>query len=204
MLFDDTYKTITKQSEGLFKDKGSRFIAKTFPVTNEKEIKEILHDLRKQYHDARHHCFAYILGADKIAYRVNDDGEPSGTAGKTIYRQLLSYELTNILIVVIRYFGGTKLGIPGLINAYKSATKDALEKNEIIIKTVKDIYQIDYDYSVMNNVMKIIKDEKLEQIETDFQLKCKIVFSVRKSYTNRIYERFCKVDGLKIKFLRTV
>lgn len=204
MLFEDTYKTIDRRTDGYFKDRGSKFYAFAYPVTTEEEIKIILQDLRKKHHDARHHCYAYILGFDKSAYRVNDDGEPSGTSGKPIYGQLLSHDLTNTLVVVIRYFGGTKLGIPGLINAYKTATKDALSKNNIITKTVNDVYEIHFEYIDMNNVMKIIKEEKIALISNDYQMDCKIVFSVRKNNTNRVYEKFKKIRKLKIKFLRTV
>ena len=203
MLFEDTYKTIEKRTQGYFKDRGSKFYAFAYPVTTEEEIKTILQELRKEYHDARHHCYAYILGFDKSAYRMNDDGEPSGTSGKPIYGQLLSHDLTNTLVVVIRYFGGTKLGIPGLINAYKTATKDALSKNNIITKTVNDVYEVHFEYINMNNVMKIIKEEKIALISNDYQMDCKIVFSVRKNNTNRVYEKFKKIKGLKIKFLRT-
>lgn len=203
MLFEDTYKTIEKRTQGYFKDRGSKFYAFAYPVKTEEEIKTILQELRKEYHDARHHCYAYILGFDKSAYRMNDDGEPSGTSGKPIYGQLLSHDLTNTLVVVIRYFGGTKLGIPGLINAYKTATKDALSKNNIITKTVNDVYEVHFEYTDMNNVMKIIKEEKIALISNDYQMDCKIVFSVRKNNTNRVYEKFKKIKGLKIKFLRT-
>ena len=204
MLFEDTYKTISSESEGLFKDRGSKFIAKAYPVSSEAEIKEIQKKLRKEYYDARHHCFAYILGHDKSAYRVNDDGEPSGSSGKPIYGQLLSNDLTNVFVVVIRYFGGTKLGIPGLINAYRTATKDALKNAKIITKTVNEVYEIQYQYDVMNDVMKIMKEDDLEQIETKFDLSCKIVFSVRKSNSNKVYEKLAKIKDLKIKFLKTV
>lgn len=203
MLFEDTYKTIEKRTQGYFKDRGSKFYAFAYPVKTEEEIKTILQELRKEYHDARHHCYAYILGFDKSAYRMNDDGEPSGTSGKPIYGQLLSHDLTNTLVVVIRYFGGTKLGIPGLINAYKTATKDALSKNNIITKTVNGVYEVHFEYTDMNNVMKIIKEEKIALISNDYQMDCKIVFSVRKNNTNRVYEKFKKIKGLKIKFLRT-
>ncbi len=203
-MFEDTYKTITSQSKGLFKDRGSRFIAIACPVRDEKEVKEKLTDLRKEYHDARHHCYAYQLGFDKSAYRVNDDGEPSSTAGKPIYGQILSKDLTNILIVVVRYFGGTKLGVSGLINAYKSAAKDALGDAEIVTKTVNEIYELSFDYPLMNDVMRILKDENLEQISRNFELRCALTFSVRRNDGIRIFEKFKKIHGLKIKYLRTL
>ncbi len=181
MLFEDTYKTIENISEGLFKDRGSKFIAHAIPVNNENQVKEHLSALRKKYHDARHHCYAYQLGFDKSSYRINDDGEPSGTAGKPIFGQILSHDLTNILIVVVRYFGGTKLGIGGLINAYKTSAKDALNNAKIIEKTINEVYEIIYDYPVMNAVKKIIKEENITQTSQKFDLNCKIIFLIRKS-----------------------
>ena len=204
MLFEDTYKTIKTQSVGVFKDRGSKFIALAIPVISENEIKEKLETIRKKYYDATHHCYAYQLGFEKSAYRINDDGEPSGTAGKPIFGQILSNDLTNILIVVIRYYGGTKLGVPGLINAYKTSTALALENSEIISKIVKEIYEINYDYLAMNAVMKIIKEEKLEKLEHNFDLKCKIVFSVRKNNSKKVYEKFKSINGLLIQYLKIV
>jgi uncharacterized YigZ family protein len=203
MLFEDTYKTIENISEGLFKDRGSKFIAHAIPVNNESQVKEHLSALRKKYHDARHHCYAYQLGFDKSSYRINDDGEPSGTAGKPIFGQILSHDLTNILIVVIRYFGGTKLGIGGLINAYKTSAKDALNNAKIIEKTINEVYEIIYDYPVMNAVKKIIKEENITQTSQKFDLNCKIIFLIRKSNSSRIYEKFMKIKGLKINYLHT-
>ena len=203
MLFEDTYKTIENISEGLFKDRGSKFIAHAIPVNNESQVKEHLSALRKKYHDARHHCYAYQLGFDKSSYRINDDGEPLGTAGKPIFGQILSYDLTNILIVVVRYFGGTKLGVGGLINAYKTSAKDALNNAKIIKKTINEVYEIIYDYPVMNAVKKIIKEENITQVSQKFDLNCKIKFLIRKSNSSRIYEKFMKIKGLKINYLHT-
>lgn len=204
MLFEDTYKTINKQSVGVFKDRGSKFIAIAIPVISENDIKDKLETIRKKYYDATHHCYAYQLGFDKSAYRINDDGEPSGTAGKPIFGQILSNDLTNILIIVIRYYGGTKLGVPGLINAYKTSAAIALENSKIITKIVKEIYKIEYDYLSMNNVMKIIKEEKLEQLENVFNLKCKIVFAVRKNNSKKVYEKLKNVNSLSIRYLNIV
>ena len=204
MLFEDIYKTIKTQSTGIFKDRGSKFIALAIPIISENETKEKLEVIRKKYYDATHHCYAYQLGFDKSAYRINDDGEPSGTAGKPIFGQILSNDLTNILIVVIRYYGGTKLGVPGLINAYKTSTALALENSEIITKIIKEIYEIEYDYLAMNNVMKIIKEEKLEQLENVFDLKCKIVFSVRKNNSKKVYKSLKNINGLSIRYIHTV
>jgi len=203
MLFDDSYQEIEKRSEALFKDRGSKFIAKAYPVYTEEEIKTILQELRKEYYDARHHCYAYILNPDKSTYRINDDGEPSGSAGKPIYGQLLSHDLTNILVVVIRYFGGTKLGIPGLINAYKTATKEAISANKIIKKTLNDIYSLKFEYPLMNVVMRAIKDEKLHQIISKFELSCYIEIAVRKNDSEKIHKLFEAIYGLDIKYLRT-
>jgi len=203
MLFEDTYKTIEQSAEGLFKDRGSKFIALAYHVSTEEEARQQVAEVRKQYHDASHHCFAYRIGFDKLLYRVNDDGEPSGTAGKPIFNQLLSKDLTNVLVVVVRYFGGTLLGVPGLINAYKSATLDALNKAKIVTRTVNDVYEILYDYPVMNDVMKTIKDNGLEIISTDFALKCRVVFSVRKNNLSVIYESLRKLSSLEIKYIRT-
>ena len=203
MLFEDTYKTIENISEGLFKDRGSKFIAHAIPVNNESQVKEHLSALRKKYHDARHHCYAYQLGFDNSSYRINDDGEPSGTAGKPIFGQILSHDLTNILIVVVRYFGGTKLCVGGLINAYKTSAKDALNNAKIIEKTINEVYEIIYDYPVMNAVKKIIKEENITQVSQKFDLNCKIKFLIRKNNSSRIYEKFMKIKGLKINYLHT-
>jgi uncharacterized YigZ family protein len=203
MLFDDSYKTIVNHSEGFFKDRGSKFISHAYPVKTEEDVKEILAQLRKDYYDARHHCYSYILNPDKSAFRINDDGEPSGSAGKPIHGQLLSYDLTNTLVVVIRYFGGTKLGIPGLINAYREATRDALNQTEIITKTINEYFQIEYEYPLMGNVMRIIKDENLEQINTQFEISCKIEMRVRKNDYQHIADEFGKIHGVKLVHLRT-
>ncbi|PKQ69490.1 YigZ family protein [Labilibaculum manganireducens] len=200
----DTYKTINLASEGLYKEKGSKFIAYAYPVTNEEEIKEYIANLKKEYYNARHHCYAYMLGADKSEYRANDDGEPSSTAGKPILGQILSNDITNILIVVIRYFGGTKLGVSGLIHAYKTAATDAIANTEIIEKTVNDIYNINFDYLVMNDVMKIIKDDQPEQLGQDFNLTCQITLSMRQSEADRILEKFSKIDSVKTEFVKTI
>ncbi|MUP38306.1 IMPACT family protein [Labilibaculum euxinus] len=203
-MSSDTYKTINPASEGLYKEKGSKFIAYAYPVTNEEEIKEYIANLKKEYYDARHHCYAYMLGADKSEYRANDDGEPSSTAGKPILGQILSNDITNILIVVIRYFGGTKLGVSGLIHAYKTAAADAIANTEIIEKTVNDIYDVNFDYLVMNDVMKIIKDDQPEQLGQDFNLTCRITLSIRQSEVNKIIEKFSKIDSVKTEFVKTI
>lgn len=204
MLFEDTYLSIEKASEGLFKDKGSKFIAYAFPVSTEEKIKEHLAELRKLHPSARHHCYAYRLGADKQAYRANDDGEPSNTAGKPILGQIQSKDLTNVLIVVVRYFGGTLLGVSGLINAYKLAAADAIQQATIIEKTVNEKYQLHFDYLQMNDVMKIIKDENLQILHQNFELNAELSFSVRKSNSSKVYDMFSKIANLEIKFVGVI
>jgi len=203
MLFSDSYKTISRSSEGIYKDKGSKFIAIACPVITEEDVKERLSEIRNKYHDARHHCFAYVLGYDKSAFRYNDDGEPSGTAGRPIYGQINSKDLTNTLVVVVRYFGGVKLGVRGLINAYKAAASDALLQVDIITKTVNEIFSIEFDYLMMNSVMKIIKDADLKILSQDFQLDCKLEYIVRKKNADLVKEKYLKINGLKINYLRT-
>jgi uncharacterized YigZ family protein len=204
MLFEDTYKTIERKSQGLFKDKGSKFIARAIPCNTEEMVKTELDLLRKEYYDARHHCYAYILGFDKSAWRTNDDGEPSGTAGKPIYGQLLSHDLTNTLIVVIRYFGGIKLGVRGLINAYKFAAQDAIVNNTIVTKIINEIYEIKFDYIDMNDVMRILKEEDLEQVDQDFMLRCRLQFSVRKQRADPVVKRFKNLQKVEISYLKTI
>lgn len=203
-MFEDTYFTIEEKVEGLYKEKGSRFISLAFPVSKEDEVKEILKDIKKEYYDARHHCYAYILGYDKSAYRMNDDGEPSSTAGKPIYGQLLSNDLTNILVVVVRYFGGTKLGVSGLIQAYKQAALDALNNAKIIEKTVDEIYSISFDYVLMNDVMKVLKDFDVIQMNHRFDNDCYLEFRTRKSNSIKIVDNLNSIDGVCVKFLSLV
>lgn len=201
MLFEDTYLTITTSAEGLYKDKGSKFIAYAFPVSSEHQIKQHLSDLRKEHFNARHHCYAFRLGADKMAYRANDDGEPKYSAGKPILGQIQSNDLTNILIVVVRYFGGTLLGVSGLITAYKLAAANALENAIIVEKKVMERYELTFDYLQMNDVMKLMKDEELEQISQNFDLNCTLVFAVRKNNAQKVVDLFKKISNLEIEFL---
>lgn len=203
MVIKDTYLTIEDCSEGLYKDKGSKFIALVYPVGEEEEIKSIISKLRKDHHSARHHCYAWRLGAEMNSYRINDDGEPSGTAGKPIFGQIQSNNLTNILIVVIRYFGGTLLGVSGLINAYKKAAADAINNAEIISKQVEDIIEVSFDYSSMNDVMRLLKEEKLEMNDSVFNLSCKITVAVRQSLTATISEKLENIEKTKVKIIRT-
>lgn len=201
MLFSDEYKTIAEPSQGTFRDKGSKFLSFAIPASSEQEVKQNLEALRKQYYDATHHCYAYVLGFDKSAYRVNDDGEPSGTAGRPIHGQLLSADLTNTLVVVVRYYGGTNLGVPGLIHAYKTAASEAINNATILTKIVKETYEIGYPYEAMNDVMKIIKDETLEVINNEFGMECVIRLAIRHSEVARVTGKFSKVNQLVIKYL---
>lgn len=195
---EDTFKTIEKPSEGLFKDKGSRFISYAFPVNSEDQIKDIIQSIKKEHHSARHHCYAWRLGAEKLLFRANDDGEPSSSAGKPILGQIQSYDLTNILIVVVRYFGGTLLGVSGLINAYRNAALDAIIHAEITEKLVEKFMVIEFSYSAMNEVMKIFKDEKLPQIDPQFDLDCTIKTQVRISESDRIEQELLKIDTIRV------
>ena len=204
MMADDTYKTITGVVDSCYTEKRSRFIAYAVPVRTVEEVKEQVDKFRKQYYDARHVCWAYMLGPDRSTFRANDDGEPSSTAGKPILGQILSNDLTNILIVVIRYFGGTKLGASGLINAYKTAAADTINNAEIIEKTVNDIYDIHFDYLVMNDIMKIIKDDQPDQIGQDFNLTCKITLSIRQSETEKLIDKFEKITSVKTEYIKTI
>lgn len=200
----DHYRTIESTSTGTYKEKGSKFLAFAYPVSTEEEIKEVLDGLKKEYYDARHHCYAYMLGADKTKFRANDDGEPSSTAGKPILGQILSNDLTNIFIVVVRYFGGTKLGVSGLIHAYKTAAADALENANIIEKTVNDYYKVEFHYITMNDVMKLIKDENLTMVDQKYDNVCEITLSIRQGDVEKIKSRVEKIDGISFDYLRTV
>jgi uncharacterized YigZ family protein len=197
----DTYRTLTGTSEALFKDRGSRFISHAFPVSDESECRQLIDRIKKQYHDARHNCFAYILGRNGETVRWNDDGEPSGTAGKPILGQIRSAGLTNTLVIVTRYFGGTLLGTGGLINAYRSAAADALEKAPSGYHVIMLTLQIEFPYTSMNDVMKVIKDEDLDQHEHSFGDLCRMKISVRESESERILKRMERIEGFKHFFL---
>lgn len=168
----DSYLTISKNSEGLYKEKGSKFIALAFPVRSEEQVKEKLEEVKRTYYDARHHCYAYILGADGAQYRANDDGEPNHSAGDPILGQIRSKELTNTLVVVVRYFGGTKLGVSGLINAYKVSAAEALEQNKVVEKLITKAVKFTFPYEEMNEVMKLVSDFELEIINQEFEMEC--------------------------------
>ncbi len=196
----DTYQTIEAPAEGMYKEKGSKFIAKAYPVKSDEQVKEILEQIKDDFHDARHHCYAYILGPTGNRWRANDDGEPSGTAGKPIHGQLLSFNLTNILVVVIRYFGGTKLGVSGLINAYKTATHDALSNARIITRTVDAIYKVTFGYAMMNEAMRLVKELNLQIVEQHFDNTCTVKLRVRRSLESEFLSRCSKIEGLLADF----
>jgi len=202
-MSSDIYKTIKSKAEGVFRDRGSRFLAYAYPVTEQDEIKPILDQLRKEHHDARHHCFAYMLGNERAVFRSSDDGEPSGTGGRPILGQINSFELTNVLIVVVRYFGGTLLGVSGLINAYRSAAESAIQNSEIIECTLKEYYEIKYPYDSMNAVMKILKEEELSQFEQIFDTLCSIKISIRASAKEKVLKRLERVEKLEYRYLET-
>jgi len=196
----DTYKTISKpSSEVLFKDRGSKFFGYAFPVTTEEEVKEHIEDLKKQHHTARHWCYAWQMGKQYENYRANDDGEPSNSAGMPIYGQLQSFDVTNVLIVVVRYFGGTKLGVGGLIQAYKTSAQMALEASKISKRTINEAFLLKFEYPEMNTVMRIIKDEKLLIIDQKLELNCEMKISVRKKEAKRIFTLFENTYKIEIK-----
>lgn len=200
MLFDDTYKTIARPAEGIFRDRGSKFLGYAYPITSDNDIKPIVAKLKAEHPKANHHCWAIRLGIDRSVFRVNDDGEPSGTAGRPILNILLSKNITNVLVVVVRYFGGTLLGVPGLINAYKLTTEAALEQAEIIEKTVNDVYTITFEYAQMNDVMRIIKEEQLQVLEQTSELNCMIKLSIRKTQVEQVMSKLYKVEKAKVAY----
>ena len=199
----DQYKTISTHSEGIYKEKGSKFIAIAFPCFSENDFKEELLQVKKDYHDARHHCYAFKFGLTDNIYRYSDDGEPSNSAGAPIYGQIKSFELTNIGIVVIRYFGGTKLGVGGLITAYREAAKDAINNGQIINRTIDNIYEVEFGYEIMSDVMNFIKKNELEVISQILEEHGIIQFRIRQSESENLVAQLKKIEGLTIKLLRT-
>ncbi|HBC03249.1 MAG TPA: YigZ family protein [Aequorivita sp.] len=198
----DTYKTILKTSEEvLFKEKGSKFFGYAFPVTSEEEVKIHLDNLKKQHHSARHWCYAWQLGKSYEHYRANDDGEPSNSAGMPIYGQLQSFDLTNTLVVVVRYFGGTKLGVGGLIQAYKTAAQMALETCKIVERTIDETFLLKFEYPEMNTVMRIIKEEDITLKNQTMELNCEFEIAVRKKDAERVFELFENTYKVAIKRL---
>ncbi|MFT3751328.1 MAG: YigZ family protein [Paludibacter sp.] len=195
----DTFKTISTSTEGIYKEKGSKFLSFAIPVKNAEEVREIVKDYRKRFFDARHVCYAYMLGAEHLDFRANDDGEPSGTAGRPILGQINSRELTDILVIVVRYFGGILLGTGGLITAYKEAASDALNQTEIIEKTVNEIIDINFDYVQMNEVMRIIKDINPQILSQAFDNKCNMQLSIRKQDAGLLIGKLEKISSLSIE-----
>lgn len=199
MIEDDLYKTISKTAQGeLFKDKNSKFYGYAFPVTNEEQVKKQLVSLKKEHYSARHWCYAYQFGTETVQYRANDDGEPNNSAGMPIYGQIQSFDVTNILIVVVRYYGGVKLGVGGLINAYRTAAQLALESAEIIEKTINKVFQLKFEYKNMSKVMRILKENDVEITNQKLELNCLLEISVRKGNSSSVYHLFSNFFGVAI------
>lgn len=195
----DTYKTLAIPSEEvLYKEKNSKFFGYAFPIATEEDVKPILEDLRKQHHAARHWCYAFQTGTEKVYFRANDDGEPNNSAGMPIYGQIQSFDVTNVLIVVVRYFGGVKLGVGGLISAYKTAAQMALEVSEIIEKTIDIHYLIRFDYKNMNKVMRVIKEKNLDIIAQKMEMSCEIEIATRKKNAEMIFDIFSNLYEVTI------
>ena len=195
----DSFLTIAKPAEAYNRERSSKFLSFAFPVENEEQIREALEPLRKRYFDATHHCYAWRLGPEGESFRANDDGEPSGTAGRPILGQLLSAGVTNCLVVVVRYFGGTKLGVPGLIAAYKEATQEVLAACQIVERTVDDRITIYFPYVAMNDVMRVIKEEQPQIEEQLFDNLCTIRLRIRRSLSERLVGRLQKVEGATLE-----
>ncbi|MDR1006132.1 MAG: YigZ family protein [Bacteroidales bacterium] len=196
---NDTYLTIASPSSGIYKEKGSKFIALAYPVENEEEVKQRLAEVKKKYFDARHHCYAYALGYGRQTIRMNDDGEPSSSAGKPIYGQLISKDLTDVLVVVVRYFGGVKLGVGGLIQAYKTATADCLESAPVVERIVEDKFMVAFDYAAMNAVMKVFKEHNITTKSHNFDTKCSLEFSVRRTLSDTLRKKISSIPNTEIK-----
>ncbi|MBR4646582.1 MAG: YigZ family protein [Bacteroidales bacterium] len=197
-MFEDSYKTIAKPAEGSYSEKRSKFLAYAFPVQNEQEVKQRLAEIQKKHWDARHYCYAYILGPHKDAYRLNDNGEPSGTAGRPIYGQLLSKDVTNTLVIVVRYFGGIKLGVSGLQNAYKVAAREALDAAVIEERTIQEIYRVTFEYTKMNDIMQILKNPEIQILDRQSYMQCVYTISVRQRDADRIAEALRKIPMTEV------
>lgn len=197
----DSYKTLKAPSEGLYKEKGSKFIAFAIPVRSEEEIKVELEELRKKYHDARHHCYAWTLGVNRTHFRANDDGEPSNSAGKPILGQLDSFELTQLLIVVIRYFGGVKLGVGGLINAYRTAAKEAILNGQIVKRKQKMHFKVFFEYPQMNDIMQVVKTNPIKQLDQKFELDCELKLACPNAKFSQLKAVFLGIENVSIKEL---
>lgn len=200
MTSEDTYRTIVADTEAVFKDKGSKFLTYAYPIESEAEVKGHVDVLKKKYYDATHHCYAWRVGPRGEQSRANDDGEPSGTAGKPILGQLMSYDVTNLLVVVVRYFGGTKLGVPGLINAYKESTREVLDACEIIEKTVDAFFTLRFSYIAMNGVMKIVKDLNPRVVSQEFDNVCQMTLAIRQGQANLMQDKLSKCEGVEVEY----
>jgi uncharacterized YigZ family protein len=200
---DDSYKTIEKSAEGIFRDRNSRFLAFGYPVESVEEVNNYLTFIKKKYHDARHHCYAYRIGYDNNIFKLNDDGEPAGTAGKPIFRQLESNDLTNILVVVVRYFGGILLGTGGLIKAYKSSVMDMLVNASIVTRYIEDQYSVHFPYEQLNMIMKILKENGLLHLKPEYNSQCNLNFLVRRSISDVLMRRLSAIPGLIIEQKKT-
>ncbi len=199
MRESDRYNTVKGSSEGYYKEKGSKFIARAFHVENEEEAKGYLLRIKKEYHDARHHCYAFRIQPENEIFRSSDDGEPSGTAGKPILNQILSAGLFDVLVVVVRYFGGTRLGVSGLIRSYKTASRDAIEQAEIVTRFITHTLTLTFEYPQVNPVMRIVKEEKLHVLKQSFNQLCEFVLDVERNREKIVAEKFKKIHGLTVK-----
>ena len=203
-MFTDSYLTVKQPAQGLFKDKGSKFIGYIFPIQSVEDVKGILVELKTEHPKARHVCWALRLSTDRSVFRVNDDGEPSGTAGKPILNTLLSANLTQVCVAVVRYFGGTLLGVPGLIHAYKEASLAAIKEAEIIEKTIKDRYQIHVPYTQLNKVMKILKDENITILAQDLHSECSLIIEIRQQFVLKIITLLENIYNLRLIYQSTL
>jgi len=201
MLFDDTYLTVKQPAEAVFADRGSKFIAFVYPITSEADIKPLVNQLKAVHTKANHHCWAMRLSPDRSVFKVNDDGEPSGTAGRPILNVLLSKDVTNVLVVVVRYFGGKLLGVPGLINAYKSAAEMGISAAGVTEKIISEVYKIEFDYLQMNEVMKIIKEEGVSILQQQSDNRCIFEISVRKIKVNQTIGKLGGISNTRVDFL---
>ena len=195
---DDTYKTITQTSEGLYKEKMSKFLSFAVPCSSAQEALDIVKLYRNEYCDARHCCWAYMIGPERKEFRSNDDGEPSGTAGKPILGQINSFELTNLVVIVVRYFGGIKLGTSGLIEAYRTAAQEALSEAQIEERLIEEELQVAFEYPLMGDVMRIVKEEGATVLAQDFQLSCRLHLSLRRGQMPHMRQRFEDLYGATI------
>jgi len=200
MLFDDTYRTIQNPAEAVFTDRGSKFLGLAYPLLSEQDLKPLMAEVKGKHPKAAHHCWAMRLTPDRSVFKLNDDGEPSGTAGRPILNTMLSKDVTNTLIVVVRYFGGTLLGVPGLINAYKTTAERTLAEAGIIEKTVNDVYTLRFDYTQINSIMKLVKEEQLKILEQNFDNESAIQLSVRKSQVNTVLQKLNGLNLIKVEY----